>query len=504
NPAPRGRRRRRRAEPAPEPQEFEPVAEAPADGVVEEPQAAAVEAEPAPEPHEFEPVAEAPADGVMEEPQAAAVEAEPAAEPVAVEAEPDPEAQEFEPVAEAPVVEVVEGPQPVEHIAEDMNNVSEDAALVGGGAEPPAGDEDEDVPLDDVGAAFELDKEGEDAEVLATEGGRGAKRDVTLDNGEVHYPASKRQRRVDPSPGETQASAAASQDARNVDEAVPLADPPAILVGGEEAAEDYDSDSDSFGDPEEDPEVKEYFESLEARYQAQRTASAASAARLAPRVEHASDQPEGPDSYGQPARKRGRITVGDEDVPRDGGGVAFELNEEVDTDPVQATEGGSLLGKIYRAQQADHASDQPAGPSEDCLPAAKTARVDGGYECSPVGEVQRPTPHLDQKWDGGEKPNTNDPKFPNAMPNHSHRAGRLKQTNKRNKRSSASKRSLSSRKQGGKVQSSGRSGPKSRPSGGGSARLARANAARQRRADSRRAAVDARRGLPLAGVGLLP
>ena len=82
------------------------------------------------------------------------------------------------------------------------------------------------------------------------------------------------------------------------------------------------------------------------------------------------------------------------------------------------------------------------------------------------------------------------------MPNHSHRAGRLKQTNKRNKRSMASKRSLN-RKQGGKVQSSapGRSGPKSRPAGGGSARLARANAARQRRSDSRRAAVDARRGL---------
>ena len=87
------------------------------------------------------------------------------------------------------------------------------------------------------------------------------------------------------------------------------------------------------------------------------------------------------------------------------------------------------------------------------------------------------------------------------MPNHSHRAGRLKQTNKRNKRSSASKRSLN-RKQGGKVQSAApRSGPKSRPASGGSARLARANAAKQRRSDSRRAAVDARRGLAGSAAG---
>ncbi|EJK73936.1 hypothetical protein THAOC_04417, partial [Thalassiosira oceanica] len=113
---------------------------------------------------------------------------------------------------------------------------------------PPAGGEDEGDPFGGGGdVAFVLNGEDEvedeveveDDPVLATEGEQVVKRDAPLDNGEVHYPASKRQRRVGPSPGETQASAAASQDARNVDEAVPPADPPAILVGGEEDAADY-------------------------------------------------------------------------------------------------------------------------------------------------------------------------------------------------------------------------------------------------------------------------
>ena len=86
-----------------------------------------------------------------------------------------------------------------------------------------------------------------------------------------------------------------------------------------------------------------------------------------------------------------------------------------------------------------------------------------------------------------------------AAANHSHRAGKLKQQNKRNKRSAASKRSLS-RKSGGKIQSSslggggvGGSGSKSRRKGvkdnvlnRNEARANRINEAKQRRIVSRK------------------
>ena len=83
------------------------------------------------------------------------------------------------------------------------------------------------------------------------------------------------------------------------------------------------------------------------------------------------------------------------------------------------------------------------------------------------------------------------------MPNHSHRAGKLKQQNKKNKRSSASKRSVS-RNQGGKIQlpsgDSGRKGIKSTPdTSRQSARANRANAAKQRREVKRKNVWNARR-----------
>eukprot|EP00584_Thalassiosira_punctigera_P020182 CAMPEP_0172549544 /NCGR_PEP_ID=MMETSP1067-20121228/18584_1 /TAXON_ID=265564 ORGANISM="Thalassiosira punctigera, Strain Tpunct2005C2" /NCGR_SAMPLE_ID=MMETSP1067 /ASSEMBLY_ACC=CAM_ASM_000444 /LENGTH=1058 /DNA_ID=CAMNT_0013336937 /DNA_START=47 /DNA_END=3223 /DNA_ORIENTATION=- len=80
--------------------------------------------------------------------------------------------------------------------------------------------------------------------------------------------------------------------------------------------------------------------------------------------------------------------------------------------------------------------------------------------------------------------------------NHSHRAGKLKQQNKKNKRSSASKRSRN-RMHGGKVQglpSGHRKGVKSNAVGG-KAKANRMNAAKQRREASRRNAWNARRGV---------
>ncbi|EJK68044.1 hypothetical protein THAOC_10822 [Thalassiosira oceanica] len=75
--------------------------------------------------------------------------------------------------------------------------------------------------------------------------------------------------------------------------------------------------------------------------------------------------------------------------PADGGDDfdgALDDDDELDDD-----EGRGV--KRDRAQQAGRAGDQPEGPGEDGLPAPKRVRVDGGYEWSPVGEVQRPV-HL--------------------------------------------------------------------------------------------------------------
>ncbi|KAL9189277.1 hypothetical protein ACHAXT_011767 [Thalassiosira profunda] len=91
-----------------------------------------------------------------------------------------------------------------------------------------------------------------------------------------------------------------------------------------------------------------------------------------------------------------------------------------------------------------------------------------------------------------------------AAANHSHRAGRLRQTNKKNKRSAASKRSVH-RRQGGKISglpsAGGRKGPKSTDGIGGKAKATRANAAKQRREASRKTALNARRGLGAAVGG---
>ncbi|EJK73858.1 hypothetical protein THAOC_04499 [Thalassiosira oceanica] len=78
----------------------------------------------------------------------------------------------------------------------------------------------------------------------------------------------------------------------------------------------------------------------------------------------------------------------DDDINFDGGDE-FELLD--DDDELDDDEGRGV--KRDRAQQAVHAGDQPEGPGEDGLPASKRARVDGGYEWSPAGEVQRPV-HL--------------------------------------------------------------------------------------------------------------
>ena len=90
------------------------------------------------------------------------------------------------------------------------------------------------------------------------------------------------------------------------------------------------------------------------------------------------------------------------------------------------------------------------------------------------------------------------------MGGHSHRAGKLKQTNKKNKRSTASKRSKN-RLQGGKVAgnissgSSGRKSLKASTTNEGSAKANRLNAARQKRDASKKSLLQARRGL-LASV----
>ncbi|EJK77250.1 hypothetical protein THAOC_00928 [Thalassiosira oceanica] len=78
---------------------------------------------------------------------------------------------------------------------------------------------------------------------------------------------------------------------------------------------------------------------------------------------------------------------GEDDDVHFGGGDAFELDDD---DEIQDDEERGV--KRDRAQQADP-GDQPEGPGEDGLPASKRARVDGGYEWSPAGEVQRPV-HL--------------------------------------------------------------------------------------------------------------
>mmetsp|Transcript_32005 Transcript_32005/g.67738 ORF Transcript_32005/g.67738 Transcript_32005/m.67738 type:complete len:1028 (-) Transcript_32005:236-3319(-) len=91
-----------------------------------------------------------------------------------------------------------------------------------------------------------------------------------------------------------------------------------------------------------------------------------------------------------------------------------------------------------------------------------------------------------------------------AAANHSHRAGKLKQQNKKNKRSSASKRSRN-RQQGGKVQSlpsgKNRRNLKANDAAGSSskAKANRVNAAKQRREASRKNAWNARRGISVTG-----
>ncbi|KAL7500637.1 hypothetical protein ACHAWT_009869 [Skeletonema menzelii] len=87
------------------------------------------------------------------------------------------------------------------------------------------------------------------------------------------------------------------------------------------------------------------------------------------------------------------------------------------------------------------------------------------------------------------------------MGGHSHRAGKLKQTNKKNKRSTASKRSKN-RLQGGKVagtSSGGRKSLKASTTNEGSAKANRLNAAKQKRDASKKSLLQARRGL-LASV----
>mmetsp|Transcript_27477 Transcript_27477/g.57330 ORF Transcript_27477/g.57330 Transcript_27477/m.57330 type:complete len:1056 (-) Transcript_27477:49-3216(-) len=94
-----------------------------------------------------------------------------------------------------------------------------------------------------------------------------------------------------------------------------------------------------------------------------------------------------------------------------------------------------------------------------------------------------------------------------AAANHSHRAGKLKQQNKKNKRGSASKRSKN-RLQGGKIQSlpsSGhRKGVKSNDNAGTSkAKANRVNAAKQRREASRKNLWNARRGIEMVDGGAM-
>lgn len=88
------------------------------------------------------------------------------------------------------------------------------------------------------------------------------------------------------------------------------------------------------------------------------------------------------------------------------------------------------------------------------------------------------------------------------MANHSHRSGKLKQTNKKNKRATSSKRSKN-RLQGGKVQSlpsgGGRKGVKSNDTHG-KAKFTRMNAAKQRRDIKRKECWNARRGIAAGGA----
>eukprot|EP00577_Skeletonema_sp_RCC1716_P003200 CAMPEP_0113373980 /NCGR_PEP_ID=MMETSP0013_2-20120614/1341_1 /TAXON_ID=2843 ORGANISM="Skeletonema costatum, Strain 1716" /NCGR_SAMPLE_ID=MMETSP0013_2 /ASSEMBLY_ACC=CAM_ASM_000158 /LENGTH=1014 /DNA_ID=CAMNT_0000255943 /DNA_START=39 /DNA_END=3083 /DNA_ORIENTATION=- /assembly_acc=CAM_ASM_000158 len=87
------------------------------------------------------------------------------------------------------------------------------------------------------------------------------------------------------------------------------------------------------------------------------------------------------------------------------------------------------------------------------------------------------------------------------MGGHSHRAGKLKQTNKKNKRATASKRSKN-RLQGGKVNASSggaRKSLKASTTNEGSAKANRLNAAKQKRDASKKTLLQARRGL-LASV----
>ncbi|KAL7519476.1 hypothetical protein ACHAWX_004232, partial [Stephanocyclus meneghinianus] len=79
---------------------------------------------------------------------------------------------------------------------------------------------------------------------------------------------------------------------------------------------------------------------------------------------------------------------------------------------------------------------------------------------------------------------------------HSHRSGKLKQQNKKNKRSTASKRSLN-RRAGGKIQK--RPGASGTAVGGGKAKADRINEARQRRELKKKELLASRRGVSVVG-----
>ena len=78
---------------------------------------------------------------------------------------------------------------------------------------------------------------------------------------------------------------------------------------------------------------------------------------------------------------------------------------------------------------------------------------------------------------------------------HSHRSGKLKQQNKKNKRSNASKRSLN-RRAGGKIQSV----KGANTTTGSKAKADRVNEARQRRDLKKKELLENRRGLHISGV----
>ena len=79
---------------------------------------------------------------------------------------------------------------------------------------------------------------------------------------------------------------------------------------------------------------------------------------------------------------------------------------------------------------------------------------------------------------------------------HSHRAGSLRQSNKRNKRNKSSKRSVN-RKQGGKIAGGGRTGPKSQQAS--QAKANRRHVAKQRRDAKKDKLLEARRNLGRVG-----